>query len=175
MIQAPTLRVNLNSLDRDCLSQIRRWRNCPSIMRWTRQNDLLNEIQHEAWFNKQALDPSIKMYGIFEDHELIGVCGLTSINLINRNAEFSIYLSPEFHGYGLGKEALYLLCKHGFDSYPLHIIWGESFDGNPAMKTFEQLGFVKDGIRREFYYRDGEMIDAHLYSVKKEELKCPIS
>ena len=35
----------------------------------------------------------------------IGVCGLTKIDNINQNAEFSLYVAPEYQGRGSAKQA----------------------------------------------------------------------
>lgn len=147
-----------------------RWRNSPEIMRWTRQNDLLTWERHVAWFQGHQTDPTIKMYGTFtESHEIVGVCGLTSIDLTNRRAEFSLYIGPEHQGKGHGRAALQTLVHHGFMALNLNCVWGETFDGNPAARLFESLGFVKEGSRRDFYYRDGKYLDAHLYSLLRRD------
>lgn len=151
------------------------WRNNPTIFKWCRQNDFLNLPNHEKWFRSQFEDKSVKFYAIkLNDGHLlwtIGVAGLTSIDLVNQRAEFSLYIGPENHGKGYGKQALKALVRHGFNILPLNIIWGETYEGNPAYKMFEDVGFKKEGTRREFYCREGKFIDAHLYSIKRGELK----
>ncbi len=147
----------------------REWRNDPKIWRWTRQNDLISEAQHFAWFDAQTKDPAIKMYSIREDARVVGVCGLTGINLANRNAEFSLYIATPFQGCGLGKKALLTLLAHGFRNLGLRSIWGETFANNPAQKTFREIGMQEDGIRRQFYFKDGEFWDAILFSILDDE------
>jgi len=165
--------VSLRPINRCHMEMLRQWRNDPLIWRWCRQNDLISDIQQERWFEKQAFDPTIKMYLIQADdgalgNPFVGVCGLTDINLWNRRAEFSLYVIPEFQGKGLAKAALRTLCWHGFRNLGLNTIWGETFDGNPAAKMFEELWFQKEGTRKQFYFRNGKFIDAHLYSLSRE-------
>jgi [ribosomal protein S5]-alanine N-acetyltransferase len=149
---------------------IKHWRNNPKVWKWCRQNDLISDAQQQKWFENQSNDPTIKMYMVWSsESETVGVCGFTSIDMLNRRAEFSLYISPEHHCKGLGKKALKTLVHHGFRNLGFQSIWGESFDGNPAMKMFEQVGFVKEGVRRNFYFRDGRFIDAHLYSLQVYE------
>jgi [ribosomal protein S5]-alanine N-acetyltransferase len=146
------------------------WRNDYRIWQWCRQHDLVEPAQHVEWFKKQAMDPTVSMYAIEgENGAFVGVCGLTSIDNHNVRAEFSLYIGPEWQGRGLGKKALSTLLSHGFDNLGLHVIWGETFNGNPAEKTFKSLGFVKEGTRRQFYFRDGKFIDANLYSITSDE------
>lgn len=170
VISHPKLQIKLDTIDEHDSETLRKWRNSPAIFTWCRQNDLLTESKHSAWMANFPKDERIKMYLIRDqDSKPIGVCGLTDIDLINQRAEFSLYIGPEFHGHGYGKQALQLLCHHGFNAYPLNVIWGESFSGNQAMKTFEEIGFKKEGVRRDFYFREGKHIDAVLFSIKKNE------
>lgn len=153
----------------------RMWRNDPQIWQWTRQNDLISKEAHGRWFESQGRDPSIKMYSIWlggqygEQDSVIGVCGLTSVNWQNRNAEFSLYLAPQFHGQKLSKPALKTLLYHGFQNLGLKSIWGETFQNNRAQVVFRALGMREDGIRRQFYWKDGQYWDAILFSILDEE------
>lgn len=166
-------KVQLAALDsRDC-EQIRRWRNDYSIWRWCRQNDLISDVEQETWFERQSKDPTIKMYKIlaFVDHveRTVGVGALTSIDQLNQRAEFSLYIAPSEQRKGYGTLGLQLLLEHGFKNLNLRQIWGESFEGNPALLIFDKLGFKLDGTRKQFYWKDGKFLDAHLISLTREE------
>jgi RimJ/RimL family protein N-acetyltransferase len=165
--------VALGPLDSEHLEQARRWRNNYEIRRWCRQNALISDFDQGQWYERQAKDPSIKMYSILKLYGeekirwyIIGVCGLTSIDLWNRRAEFSIYIGPENKGQGLGAKALKTLVDHGFSDLNLNTIWGETVGENPAQKMFEKIGFQKEGTRKEFYFKNGEYRDSHLYSLQ---------
>lgn len=147
----------------------REWRNDPKIWRWTRQNDLITEYDQKMWFDAQAADPTVKMYSILHEGNMIGVCGLTSIDLNNRRAEFSLYICPAYQGKHLSSPALLTLFYHGFKNMNLHLIWGETLDGNKAATLFSKLGMVRDGVRRDFYWKDGRYWDAILFSIKKDD------
>lgn len=170
--------VQLGTLEKEELPLYRSWRNHYSVWKWCRQNDLISASDHATWFERIHADPAIRMYtirGKIEQQEgkgydgPVGVAGFTSIDDINRRAEFSLYIAPTFHGNGFGKRGLKTLIQHGFLNLGLNSIWGESFDGNPAMKIFEDVGFVKEGLRRQFYYRSGKFIDAHLYGLLRKD------
>ncbi len=145
------------------------WRNHPSIRAWCRQNDLLHEQTHFQWFERQAKDPSIQMYAVGTPGETVGVCGLTDLDLVNRRAEFSLYIGPEHQRKGFARAGLKTLLSHGFNAYGLNLIWGESFEGNPAMELFKSLGMKGEGIRRDFYFRDGKFVDAYLWRLLRRE------
>lgn len=166
--------VSLRTIDLQDLPRLRKWRNSFAIWKWCRQNDLINTENHESWYKKQAVDKSVKMYGIVDPHHeipdrLVGVCGLTDIDLINRRAEFSLYIDPTEQNKGYGSKALKTLFHHGFMNLGLNCIWGETFEGNPAGKMFEKIGMKVEGSRRDFYFREGKFIPAHLYSILRSD------
>jgi len=152
----------------------RRWRNQPEIYKWCRQRTLISQGAHEAWLQRIQSDSSIQMYGIYNDNAAIGVCGLTSLDYANRTAEFSLYIAPEYHRKGYGREALVKLCKVGFEDMGLHRIWGETFEGNPAAKMFESIGFKKEGTLRGSNWKWGRHIDSHVYGLLANEFKLEV-
>lgn len=165
--------LSLAALDSTDVSKCRKWRNRYEIWKWCRQSDFISDIEQSNWFDRQSKDPSIKMYKILTHaddlNSFVGVCGLTSIDWVNRRAEFSLYIDPDKHKRGYGREALKLLLMHAFTNLNLNLVWGESFVGNPAIKMFVQLGFKPEGTRRQFYFKDGKYIDAYLVSLTAKE------
>jgi UDP-4-amino-4,6-dideoxy-N-acetyl-beta-L-altrosamine N-acetyltransferase len=162
--------VILAPVVRKQLGQLLVWRNDARIWRWCRQNSVISESRHEEWFNSLGARKDVRMFSIVEaDGKVVGVCGLTEIDENNRRAEFSLYVGPEFHKRGYGKRALKTLVDHAFIDLNLVKVWGETFDGNPAAKMFESLGFKSEGVRRSHYYRNGRYIDATIYSILKGE------
>lgn len=169
------LGVSLSPIERTDLVKLYGWRNHPAIRKWTRQCDLITWPDHEEWFEWQAKDDKTRMYLVYAKDPVlltmapVGVTGLTSIDWINKRAEFSLYIGPEYQGRRFGQRALRTLLSHGFRNFGLHLIWGESFDGNPALKMFKKIGFQNEGVRRDFYFREGRFIDAHLVSITEKE------
>lgn len=165
--------VKLGPIDRAHKDRMRVWRNDPRIYAWCRQSDLISDMDQERWIEQQSLDASIRMYSINVntggEDQFCGVCGLTSIDPLNRRAEFSLYIAPTMHQRGLGKKSLETLLAHGFLNLGLNLIWGEAFSGNPAMKLFRRVGFSEEGIRRQFYFKQGKFTDAHLISITEAE------
>lgn len=166
--------VFLDIIDKNELDRMRCWRNIPQIWRWCRQNDLIYPESQEKWYDWQRDDSKTKMYSIranTTNMELIGICGLTDIDLVNRRAEFSLYLGPEYQGHGLSRPSLFTLFSYGFKELGLKSIWGETFENNRAQNVFTSIGMKEDGRRRQFYFKDGEFCDAILFSMLDTEFK----
>jgi RimJ/RimL family protein N-acetyltransferase len=145
------------------------WRNNRAIWQWCRQNTLITVENQKGWLEKIHKDPTIKMFSVCAQgvHEArsVGVCGFTSIDMLRRSAEFSLYIAPEQQKNGYGWKALELLCMHGFMDWGFKRIWGEVFDGNPAMKMFERVGFQHEGTLRKSYWKNGHWLDSHMISM----------
>lgn len=162
--------LSLRPFDETHVAQALAWRNQYAIYKWCRQREPLTLARHRKWFESLATRDDVKMYAIHNDKkEFVGVCGLTDIDHVNRRAEFSMYVGPEFQGQGIGEQALRMLLRIAFDVHNLVTVWGESFEGNPATKMFERVGFKYEGMRRAFYYRDGKQIGATLWSILRDE------
>lgn len=167
-----SLGVTLDTIEEKHLSLMRRARNDFKTWKWCRQSSLVDLRSHLEWFDWQSKDPNTKMFAVnAPNFELVGVCGLTSIDWVSRKAEFSLYICPEYRNRKLSVPALKSLFGHGFQDLGLNVIWGETFDGNPAFDMFLKMGMVHEGTRRDFYYKDGKFLNAHLVSMRADEWK----
>lgn len=164
--------IELGYIDRTIGLYLNHYRNNPDIREWCRQTGLIDDKAQEKWYNWQSEDPNTEMFLIKDENKIaVGVCGLTSIDHIARKAEFSCYIFVSEQRKGYCKEALKILFAYGFDSLNLNLIWGETFESNPALKLFLSLGMKEEGIRRSFYYKEGKYINAHLVSILKDEFQ----
>ena len=166
--------VKLGSIDREHLKDMRESRNEYSTWKWCRQPSLISQIDHESWYEWQAKDKNTRMFSIqAPSMSFVGVCGLTSIDWVTRRAEFSLYIVSHYRKRGFAKAALKTLLSHAFNDLNLRLIWGETFEGNPALDMFLSIGMVHDGVRRDFYFKDGKYIAANLVSIRNDEWTSP--
>jgi len=162
------LRTGVRLVDWISLQQ-KVWRNDPRIMAWTRQSHLLTDADMDAW-KERIKAPDIQMFGIYANYNDAGTCGLTSINMLHRTAEFSLLIDPEQQGNGYGTVALKLLLNYGFNNLGLRLIWGEVFDGNDAArKSYSKIGFKEEAKLRERYFKNGKIIGTTIVSITREE------
>ena len=163
-----------------------RWRNDSRIRRWTRQCEIATKEDHQRWLKGLEGDSSRKFFGVQvnwkndvpiagkffrKEPEIVGCAGLTSMQRPHDTAEFSLFIGPEYQKNGYGKEALKELIRYGFGVLDLHVIWGETFDGNPAWQMFQGLGFEERGRMPEMYYKFGHRLDSIHFSLLKSKFE----
>ena len=123
--------------------------------------------QDIEWIESINRDKGNKsVYFAIEDKETNSFAGYTSlrnINWINRNCYFGIVILPEMQGKGLGKEATKLLIDYGIKNLNLNKVQLEVIrDNQNAIKIYNKLGFIEEGIFRKHYYYDGFYYDVLL-------------
>ncbi len=73
-------------------------------------------------------------------------------------------------GKGIGGEAMTLALDFTFRELNLHRVQLTVFEYNErAIALYERLGFVREGVCREFMQRDGRRYDMYLYGLLRRE------
>jgi diamine N-acetyltransferase len=154
----------------------REWRNDPEVRQHVRQSGIISEAEHQAWicglharkdciyFGIEASEDS-KVKGFIKKPEIVGYCGLSSIELdpmrCHATAEYSILIGPEFQGKGYGKQAVKQLLDYAFQTIGLAKVWGEILEENEGgLGLAESCGFTREGLLVGQYYKRGDWKNA---------------
>ncbi|KRE97953.1 hypothetical protein ASG89_29050 [Paenibacillus sp. Soil766] len=107
-----------------------------------------------------------------ENDEHIGNIGLHEINFLHQNAEMGICLGEKrYWGKGMAKEAIALICHHGFQQLNMQRIeLGVLATHRSAIRSYEAIGFKNEGIKRNKVYKNGEFVDVIMMAMLKDEL-----
>ncbi|MBI3448700.1 MAG: GNAT family N-acetyltransferase [Acidobacteria bacterium] len=102
-----------------------------------------------------------------EDGRLIGRSAIRGIHSVNRSGVFTIFLGdPATWSGGLGTEATALTMAYALDVLNLNRLELEVFAFNErAVRAYERLGFVREGVRREAKFHDGGFHDAIVMAI----------
>ena len=104
------------------------------------------------------------------DDELIGECGLPSIDHYRRSCEIGIALGREYWAKGLGQDAVRTLVDFAFRDLGMHKVGLEVLaDDDRAVGAYRKVGFVEEGRRREHSWFEGEFHDALVMGILREE------
>jgi len=115
---------------------------------------------------KSSADDSFAIHRREEDRP-IGVISLSSIGRGDASADLSVILGEaEARDQGLGTEAIHLILSYAFEDLGLNSVALSVFDFNEtAIRTYENLGFEREGRMREAIRRDDGFHDAILMRI----------
>ena len=123
---------------------------------------------------KSVADDSFAIH-LKDEKEPVGVISLMNASDANASADLSIILGPsEERNQGYGADAISTLLDYAFGELELHRVGLSVFEFNePAVSTYEKLGFRKEGRYREAVKRDETFHDAILMSILQTEWNTP--
>jgi RimJ/RimL family protein N-acetyltransferase len=104
--------------------------------------------------------------------------GLMGFELWNRRSRIAhlerLAVHPAFRGRGIADEAARLLQQHLFRDLGYHRLQLEIYGFNDrAQRHADRAGFVREGVRRDAYWRHGRWTDALLYGLLAAEAGVP--
>jgi RimJ/RimL family protein N-acetyltransferase len=131
------------------------------------RDDLLEEIARS--------DREPESFGRFvveAGGELVGSLGFRVVNERNRIAEAGRFaIHPSHRGRGIGDEAARLFQRHLLVDLELHRIELQIYGFNErAIAQAERTGYVREGVKRKAYLKNGEWQDAVLFGLVREDL-----
>lgn len=139
----------------------------------TRQIFTIEGVQR--YIEAKSADPStvLLLIALLDSDQIIGDIALQDIDPANRNASLRIAIDSEPHlGKGYGPEAMRLLLDYGFGQLNLHRIELQVFDYNErAIKAYEKVGFVREGIQRDALYYNHRYHDSIMMSMLEHEFR----
>ncbi|SDI56876.1 GNAT family N-acetyltransferase [Natribacillus halophilus] len=151
--------IRLEHFGREDFDLLISWIDSPEfLMQWagTQFSYPLDEEQLNQYIkgaNEENSTVYIYKAVLNETNETIGHISLKNIDLKNRSASISKVLlgNTQIRGKGIGQKMVTELLKVAFDSLSLHRVGLGVFAFNePAIKTYEKAGFVKEGLLRDF-------------------------
>lgn len=132
----------------------------------------VHEASHVEWFTRIRQRKDLVIFGIrTADDALIGSCQLHSIDPIHRSAELQIRIGEKSaRGRGYGSAATRQLVEIGFRDLNLHRIYLHVFASNEAaLRTYDSVGFTREGLLRQAAHIDGAYVDVVVMSILRDD------
>jgi RimJ/RimL family protein N-acetyltransferase len=138
-----------------------------SARRATTREELLEEVE------RSEREPEDFGRFIVElDGRRAGVMGFAVGNKRSRIARLGgLAIHPDFRGRKVSDEGARLLQRHLMNDLGYHRLELEIYGFNErAMRHAERAGFVREGVKRQAYWRHGEWVDGVLYGLIEKDL-----
>jgi len=170
-------KIVLRALTKSDIEKTLEWHNQDDIRDlYSGQPFPVNREMEEKWYDKILHSNfPVTVFGIeiTNNKKLIGITILKDINLINRNAEFAIYIGDrEERGKGYSKEATKKTIEFAFYHIGLKRVTLKVISENKtALKLYENLGFIQEGTLRKSIYKNGKYKDEIVMSILEEEYR----
>ena len=103
--------------------------------------------------------------------ECVGSISVTQgADVYRRSGELGYWLAEPYWGQGIMTWAVREVCREAFEKLDIVRIYAESYAHNMgSRRVLEKAGFVQEGTLRQSVYKNGQMYDACIYALLKEE------
>lgn len=104
------------------------------------------------------------------DDRFVGTTWFKEINRVDGNAELAIYMDHDHIGSGWGSDTQRTLLAFGFGTLGLQRVWlVVSADNARAVRSYEKVGFRREGVLRNSFRVGGRLTDMLLMAILREE------
>ena len=138
----------------------------------------VSQFAQEKWLEQHYSDKdSFRFIIEVQDEGAVGVATLTNIDWKNRRATHGIKLATNrIRSKGIGTDTVMAIMKYAFDELGLHRLDGSWFDDNePSKGLYRKCGWVEEGVRREYVYKQGQFRNLTVVGILASEYYALLS
>ncbi len=104
-------------------------------------------------------------YAIRLKNELIGGIGFNDYEKGSHKVELGYWIGKNWWGQGIMPLAVNRTVKIGFEEMGIQRLSATIFENNlQSKRVLEKCGFEYEGFLKNYYFKNGKLISAHLYS-----------
>jgi len=142
------------------------WLLQPGVLKWFPLSDL-REVEDAAriWmsYSKQSAVLTALWDGV--------PCGIANLYLqpykkLAHQCLFAIIVDEKYRGKGIGRKLLEELLLMAKEKFKLEMIHLEVYEGNPAIRLYQRMGFIQYGAQRHFIKDEGRYLTKILMQKK---------
>lgn len=167
--------IKLRALTQEDIKTTLSWNNKEDIKFFYSGHPFPVNIEMETEWYKRILTSNFPttVFGIelIEGEKLIGLSFLKNIDLINRKAEFAIFLGDDCErckGYSL--EATIKTLKFAFNNLGINRVYLFVMKTNiPSINLCKKAGFTEEGHLIKSVFKNGEFYDEIVMGILKEK------
>jgi RimJ/RimL family protein N-acetyltransferase len=162
-----TERLIIRLIESQDIEQVRKLHNHPETLKWLSDTHLVTKVEQESWFKKVSTSLTSRRYVVElrETKDLVGVFRLDDIDMANKSAYVGLDVSIDFRRKGFALETYEAMITFLFEELELNRLSLITLATNhSAVSLYEKLGFIKEGILRQAFYRGTEYVNGLIYS-----------
>ncbi len=155
------------------LRRCTRWFSNPKVTHFLARESKMTLAEEERWFREYERKPDEQVFAIELDRKHIGNVGLHRVNRVHRKAQLGILIGePSLWSKGYGTMAIRLVLRYAFDTLQLNKISLDVLEYNHrAIRSYEKVGFRREGIQREDLCKDGRFFHVIRMSILAREMR----
>ncbi|MDE6295910.1 MAG: GNAT family N-acetyltransferase [Muribaculaceae bacterium] len=167
--------VYLRGFKESDTEQINRWRNDRELQALVSAPfRYVPEAIEREWVRSKMLNNRTDIYlaiCLKENDEMVGYISINDIDHISRRAHVGgIVLDRKYHDGIIRHEVGMLIRELAFDQLNLNRLEGGCIAEHIASRVaMEATGYILEGVRRQYVYKDGRYHDSCLYSLMRED------
>ncbi|MBK9329820.1 MAG: GNAT family N-acetyltransferase [Sphingobacteriales bacterium] len=167
-------KVILRAVEESDLSTLHKWANDPQTQDIIGNINFPSSFEYQkTWFKHLQSDLLNQRFAIeTKDQGIIGLSSIMQIDWKNNHAWHGIVLGDkDIRGKGYGIDAVMATMRYAFDELHLERLDGSMIEYNNVSISFycNKLGWKKEGVRRNYYYRKGRYWDEIIVGITRKD------
>ncbi|MBN1914413.1 MAG: GNAT family N-acetyltransferase [Parachlamydiales bacterium] len=136
-------------------SYLKTWLNDKEVLKWFPMESE-DEIEDAVGIWMEYAKKKATLTAII-DNIPVGMANLyvNACPKLAHQALFGIIVDARYRGKGIGTEIIHHLIRLAKERFHLEILHLEVYEGNPAKKLYEKLGFTEFGVYEHFIKENG--------------------
>jgi ribosomal-protein-alanine N-acetyltransferase len=138
---------------------------------WRNLTDLFphpyTEFDANVWLELANRDTPVTHFAIEFAQQAVGGIGIiTSAGIHRYTGKLGYWLGESMWGQGIATAAARVIVDFARNDLKLARLEAEVYEWNPAsMRVLEKVGFQREAILRKSTFKDGKLIDSHLFAL----------
>jgi RimJ/RimL family protein N-acetyltransferase len=169
-----TERLEIRLIEPKDLENVRKLHNDSETLKWLSDTHIVSQDEQILWFQKiQSLNNTYRyVVELLESKELVGVFRLDNIDFENKSAYVGLDIAADYRRVRFALETYSAMIPYLFDKFKLNRLSLTTLANNySAISLYKKLGFRKEGVMLEAFYKNGKYIDGFFYSMLRSDLE----
>ncbi|MGQ0797520.1 MAG: GNAT family N-acetyltransferase [Methanobacteriota archaeon] len=167
-------RVLLRPLGSGDLRRLVKWFSDPRVSHFLGRTSGVTLAEEERWFREYERKVDEQVFAIEVEGKHVGNVGLHKVDRAHRKADLGVLIGEAtLWSRGYGTDAIRAALRYAFEVLGLHKVSLDVLEYNHrAIRAYEKVGFVREGVHRQDIYKDGRFVDVVRMSILAGEFRA---